>query len=384
MTHSLRQKIAVGSSALLLAGSLLAACAQEESDGGGAEHGDIELGQTGQKLAMRSSTLWQPKGATDRKIQIKACFITGEDEIVGDDTFSQTQKDNIRAWVRAGWENIDNAAGNTIYGVQITWQDVCPPNPDAEEFISIAFDKDLPPPGRVPNGKLGSEGIDQTPSMVLRSVNQHTVLHEFGHMLSFTHEWDREEFPTFCSSNNSTEADMAVTALDTLSIMNYTDCGGGTTLSAHDIAGFRRVYGKVAVRLHGSAKYLTSLNAVNLATGLTAESEILLENASSAGSSAALRFGDEFRFVLNMEVGYVAKPFFGSGLTANTSRTSASLFKLTGGTVGAVVNVNDPVKIVHVSSGQAVRYNGTDLVLDSVASASTFRFIAIDSGREQN
>jgi hypothetical protein len=194
-------------------------------------------------LSARSDRLWWPE-APSKTAFIDVCFKNG----------TVLEREAIRTIVESGWEAIPQslawdeftAEWNPIYGVNFRgWSD-CPADPIGS-WISIELGvPGLPVPGRV-NG-LGRRALNSDPSMEFDSNTPsiRTVLHEFGHVLGFSHEFLRSDFasvdPT-CAATGGTAADIALTGPDTSSIMNYLSCGAGTALDAEDREGFSRVYG---------------------------------------------------------------------------------------------------------------------------------------------
>lgn len=69
--------------------------------------------------------------------------------------------------------------------------------------------------------------------------------HEFGHLLAFAHEQNREDTPESCDEEQGSDGDTTFGAWDRDSIMNYCNLvwNNGGELSATDVAGAQLFYG---------------------------------------------------------------------------------------------------------------------------------------------
>jgi hypothetical protein len=86
-----------------------------------------------------------------------------------------------------------------------------------------------------------SQGCQSSRESCIRSI----AVHEFGHVLSFSHEQNRNDTPSWCNDVQGPNGDLKYGAWDLSSVMNYCNptWNNGGVLSATDIQGVQYVYG---------------------------------------------------------------------------------------------------------------------------------------------
>jgi hypothetical protein len=367
----------------LLGGAVLAAMAIACSSQVADEEDLAQVGTKEQALAVRGKNLWAPAG-TSVKTLVPMCFLNGTDE----------QRQNVRNIVENGWEAIDDEAGDSRYGVDFTGWATCPSDPKGR-FISIKFNPDLEA-GGVVHGGLGRGALNENPSMELRSASQRTILHEFGHALSFSHEFIRPDFdpPEDCTATNGTDPDVGISAPDTQSIMNYVSCGlDSTDLSGEDVVAFQRLYGPFSLsysnrgqvnplalrnRFTRFVRPLTTSGGDILAAsgdGIPANAHLHLVKADAPTSTALVRFGDRVRILTDSGYLYsdATATSVAQAVKVKTAIDSKSVFRIAGGTTGEEVGVSDPIDFIHVASGKHMVAVGSRLqILDAAQGSWTF------------
>ncbi len=77
-----------------------------------------------------------------------------------------------------------------------------------------------------------------------------SAVHEFGHALSFAHEQNRADTPSWCDAPQGAEGTLPIGGWDLDSVMNYCNprWSGDGYLSEMDIAGVKMVYGMGAIK----------------------------------------------------------------------------------------------------------------------------------------
>lgn len=105
------------------------------------------------------------------------------------------------------------------------------------------------------------------------SNNRFNIVHEFGHALGFSHEWTRQDWTLPESDDFSDDGNVAgnylgTPANDTLSIMDYSDDTSTLELSAWDIIGVQKAYGrKYSGSLVGDLGHCANIEAASVAAG---------------------------------------------------------------------------------------------------------------------
>jgi hypothetical protein len=295
-------------------------------------------------LAARSDHLWSPTAGSNTTV-IEVCFRNG----------SLVERQAIQTVVENSWERIPLDLAQTEIWGQIGWGSQygvdfqgwgdCPVD-TLGRIISINLNNPAIDAAGVVHGHLGRGALSRDPSVEFRtgSPSIRTIIHEFGHVLGFAHEFVRSDYasvdPT-CAATGGTAADIALTGPDVTSIMNYLSCGAGRALDHEDQIGFSHVYGPALIE-YGNLVALRGVDGRLLSLNNTDTTVMRID--SYDGQSGFVMSGDQVVFSID------GQPFF----TATLSGTQRGHIG-----PGAALGVNDSL-LVNNAFGpvQLIRVDG--------------------------
>jgi hypothetical protein len=188
-----------------------------------------EVSETaGELLKISSASLW-----TMRDIHV--CF---HSETVARSDYAQFSQD-ARTWIEETYGRILN--------LRFVGWDPCP----STLTNSISIRIYTPAPGHGSGAQTIAEGSGANANRRISigesywAGRREALVHEFAHALDFEHEWDRANSDGVCEPGGShSTAETFGTPYDPGSITNSTYCGAWTNLSAWDVVGMRRAYGR--------------------------------------------------------------------------------------------------------------------------------------------
>jgi hypothetical protein len=211
--------------------------------------GTVELGASADPtlseddLWAQKNVMWPKKAPSDKVVTLSVCW-----ESPGNDAFKAIAQQAVTgSWQAAaaidfvGWGACTNAP-----------TDLRVKNDDSQPIVETF--------GRGLKNMRGGINLNfvfkKWPSRLCDEVGMtkciaHYAMHEFGHAIGFLHEQDRPDAPKRCPEDNTDQftgtlanAGFTLTKYDGASVMNYCPIPLKDTLSALDIAGVRRAYGK--------------------------------------------------------------------------------------------------------------------------------------------
>lgn len=343
---------------------------------------EVLVGDVENPLATRSATLWKPPPGFST-VLIDTCFING----------TTTQRNFVRNNVESSWEAIASNAGFTKYGVDFRGWGMCPATTNG--VLRILFDPDADT--SVSHG-LGTEtvsdvnrskpGVTFLSSQLTASTGASTVIHEFGHVLGFTHEFRRSDYSATdpsCTASQGTIPDLGLGPADTGSIMNYPSCGRTGVLTNADRAGFSFVYGPwvfgsfipipIALRRDSTSRFVRVPNNTALladSPGISASTTLRIDLLDGG----VLRVGDRVRFRTSSGR-YVAEGSSASGytVTTTTSASANTAWRVVRSRLelGNNVYVNDEIRL-QSNSGRYLNANSSSQLV-TTTSATHWRMV---------
>jgi hypothetical protein len=263
----------------------VAACSGQTPDVSWDE--EYEIGTNEEPLSAVSNTLWKPAfGST--KVVIPVCFVSGTD----------MERNFVKIHAESSWEGIASRRGNTNYGVDFTGWGICPAITTGTLRIGFSATADTSfTIGSGPQSTYPDPGMifRITPTTTLGPSFAAIVIHEFGHVLSFTHEFLRPDYiPTCTPAGEAPNPDLGLTVVDRRSIMSAELCGRAGTLTILDETGFVLLYGPLTigpsstvVLRHDSSSRFVRVSSGGVpyvdSAGITANTDLGLESAESNG-----------------------------------------------------------------------------------------------------
>jgi hypothetical protein len=316
------------SRALIVVPALLAVTSMGCADTQQRESTPVE--QASQPLALADTNIWSPPDLSS-KTRINTCFlpaVTAED------------RQTIRDGATNSWEAIDDALGDTRAGVAFVGWETCPEDPTGK-FVSIGNAVT----GATSGSKVGPDGMSFLPTMAFdheQLAAARTVAHEFGHVLGFSHEFTRADYPDGedCSTS-SWPAKVGLTASDPGSLLNYPWCGSSNQLTSSDIIGFSGVY--------GPSKVVYSSRVANSSGFFALHDGQRFVDASGNPHSVSAR---SLYIVEPEDSALAAQPvFYGETVTLVAQDESyAARFVVLGGEAGTDVMVQEVVTLASVGA----------------------------------
>jgi hypothetical protein len=283
-----------GIGALGLFGSALASgCAAEEGLEPEPDAGDVSVGEDA--LSSQSWKTWMPAAGTVYT-NIPVCFEP-------DSGFSTTEKSTIKTHAEASWDSwsrVDFTGWRTCtYTCDFT-DDGQPTFCSSDQRGIHVTKRDRGRSTEIGSNIAGvKDGLWLPPN-----PDKATIIHEFGHAISYTHEQERRDNTVCGADATQSQPDLGITEFDNDSIMSY--CSNVSDLTTFDIQGVRATYGSDVTTLPYSNEPSQTRYALRAATGhfigvhgsdvraehghVKNEQKFWIDKFSGAGTE--LRYGD--------------------------------------------------------------------------------------------
>ena len=345
------------------------------------EADEVLVGSAQSPLSILSTKMWRPPvGVT--KIRVNTCFVGG----------TTTQRNFVRNNAEQSWEGIASRRGDTNYGVDFLGWGTCPAA--TTKVLRIAFSATADT--SVTHG-LGIDSVAGTnrttpgltfltdSTQVIGPNGASTVIHEFGHVLGFTHEFNRTDYAEVdpdCTASGGSVPDLGLTSdADTGSIMNYPSCGRTGTLTNLDEFGFISVYGPwtfqggflslpMSLRRESNGRFvrvaLGSIIPYADGTAITANTDMQIVSLESNG---LISFGG--RVALLVPNGQRLIQNSSNSVSTSISTGATTEWRVRGRQISGPVHVNDEV-MFESSTGRFLSADSTNR-LSTIVSGEFWR-----------